>query len=93
MFQSRPIFRYLDHPEVWLEMSEADRARAAAELEREFAERRVRYVIVYPRFMSERDLAGARTALERLGPEATVADDGKHLVYRLAPWNGSGEGE
>jgi hypothetical protein len=81
-YQRGALFRYLDRPRVWLSLSEKERREGLAELRSEFAERRIRYVVAYPRFMEEEDVKGISSVLSDLGPEAALVENDLYMVYR-----------
>jgi hypothetical protein len=86
-YQRSALFRYLDRPRAWLGLSDMERLEGLAELRSEFAARKIRYVVAYPRFMEEEDLAGLLGIMKELGPQATLLENDLYVVYRYPPWS------
>ena len=82
-YQSGALFRYLDHPRLWLRLQGKERQAALAQLRAEMKRRRLRYLVAYPRFMEPTDLAGLESVLSELGPRETIVKDDRYQVYRL----------
>ncbi|HUT53858.1 MAG TPA: glycosyltransferase family 39 protein [bacterium] len=85
-YESSALFKYLNHPRVWLSLSGGPRAAALDALRRELSERKVRYIAAYPRFMEPDDLKGLLQVMTELGPDAVLVENDLHVVYRYPPW-------
>lgn len=87
-YQHNALFRYLDHPRIWLELTGEPRAQALQELRAEMSRRQVRWLEVYPKFMEPPDMAGLKNLVPDLFPEATLIDDANYFVVRLGRESG-----
>jgi hypothetical protein len=86
-FERSALFKYLGHPRVWLSLAGEERTTALIALKRELAERRVRYIVAYPRFMAPADREGLKRVMKELGPDSVLRQDDVYVVYRYPSWD------
>jgi hypothetical protein len=82
-YQASALFRYLDRPRVWLNLAGEKRSAALSELQAEFQQRQIRYVIVYKKFMGPEDVAGMRSLMKDYPRSVVMIEDDHYLVYCL----------
>jgi len=82
-YQASALFRWLDRPRVWLELEGEQRTEALAELDSEFINRRIGYVIVYKKFLEPEDLAGIKSMMKDFRGNRVLIEDDTYLVYNL----------
>jgi hypothetical protein len=80
-----PLFRYLDLPARFFSLSLPEQARAQAEIRREMTARRLRYVILYRRFLTPAQAARLTELLRRLGPVEERQEEGLFVIFKFAP--------
>jgi hypothetical protein len=79
-----PLFRCLDIPAHFFSLSQPDQARAKAELLKEMAARRLRYVILFRRFLSPAQEDRLIQLLRRLDPVEERREDGSFVIFKFA---------
>ncbi len=85
-FSTTAIYRCLQHPGQWLDMTSGRKKECVNDLQVEYKRRKIRYVVVFPRFMDKKDLAAATDILPRLGPHKLIKDSELYKVYRYEQW-------
>ena len=85
--QETAIYRAFHDPSIWLHLSGKEYWLTLTDLRQELGFRDVRYIVVYPRFMDEEDLAGLRKLIPELGPDEKLVDNDKYIVYRFSEYS------
>jgi len=79
-----PLFRCLDIPAHFFSLSPPEQARAKAEILKEMAARRLRYVILFRRFLSPAQEDRLIQLLRRLDPVEERREDGSFVIFKFA---------
>jgi len=80
-----PLFRYLDLPAHFFSLGPEDQARARSEILREMAARRLRYIVLFRRFLDPASEERLTRLLRWLGPVEERQEEGLFIIFKFTP--------
>jgi hypothetical protein len=78
-----PVFFYLSEPLRWDMLEPEDKTRVEQNLYSEIKRRRIRYVVLFTRFMEQDNIELTQKILRRLGPEKEWKEGDLFIVFRF----------
>ncbi|GEM_PF-1205999 len=82
-FFKDPIFLYLGEPLRWDALSEGEKRETEAKLKAEIQRRRLRYIVIFTRFMESDNIELALRLIRRLGPEKEWKEGDIFIIFRF----------